>query len=125
MEIRNFCIMLSIIVLLIILKVFGTYFWLSTPGFYLVPGSPEYNCIELTDWIPFIVINIIFYSLVYQMKNYHYFEYNRLKKSIWTFYTVEVSLIFAITTCDELLTGGFQIEQIFEYMLINVGIFPL
>ena len=59
------------------------------------------------------------------MKNYHKYEYKRLSKSIWTFYIVEISLIFAITTCDELLTGAFQIEQVFEYMLINVGIFPL
>jgi hypothetical protein len=59
------------------------------------------------------------------MKNYHFYEYKRLRQSLWTFYIIEVSLIAAMTTCDELLSGAFQIEQIFEYMLINVGIFPL
>ena len=64
-ELRNLIICVVIIVALIALKSFGTYFWLSTPGFYLLPGSVEYNCIELTDWIPFLFINIVFYCLVY------------------------------------------------------------
>jgi len=101
-ELINFVFYLFLVVGMIVLKSFGDWYWLNSFKFILKPGSKQFNFIESTDFIPSILLIIIFTALVYQMKHYHSYEWKRLYKSIWVFFIVEISLMLYVIISDHL-----------------------
>ena len=105
-ELINFVFYLLLVVAMVTLKCFGDYYWLLSPKYILNPGTKQFNLIEATDWLPALLLVVIFCVLVYQMNHYHNNEWKRLRKSIWVFFIVETSVVFYMIICDNLLTGN-------------------
>ena len=124
-EMVAFVVYILMIILVVGLKVTGDYYWLMQTNYILIPGSTAQTIILAGDLTPILSLSVIFIPLMYQLKHYHYFEYKRLRLSIIIFYLAETSLFILKTTSDYLYKNHFKSPQIFEYILIYIGIFPL
>ena len=75
LEVVNFVIYLTLVVIMFVLKGIGDYYWLESPTYILRHGTKQFTFIALTDYIPSVLLIAIFSALVYQMRHYHYFEW--------------------------------------------------
>lgn len=125
-ETLNFVVYVLLVLIIILLRAFGDYYWVNNKKFVLEHYSIQYYLIMLTDLIPACLISVIFLALLYQLKHYHNYEYMRLRKSIFTFYFVEVALIMYVIISNQTIVGSkYDNVNSFENLLLFIGIFPL
>ena len=65
LEVVNFVIYLTLVVIMFVLKGIGDYYWLESPTYILRHGTKQFTFIALTDYIPSVLLIAIFSALVY------------------------------------------------------------
>ena len=65
LEVVNFVIYITLVVIMFVLKGIGDYYWLMSPKYILRHGTTQFTFIALSDYIPSVLLIVIFSALVY------------------------------------------------------------
>ena len=88
-----------------ILRAIGVYYYIVK----IVDGSMyyyEYIFIIISELLPVILMVFSFVPLIIALKWYYYFEYNRIKLSIFFFFFAEISIFIFLQTSNIIDTFG-------------------